>query len=102
VVNVQILPAPVERVLHGVPIRLMNRATNLTAQSSPATVDLTVRGTREGLSHLVAEDINAHVDVAGLGAGQYTLAVHADAMGDTGVTHIEPAMVQVQVSIVKN
>ena len=102
VVDVQIVPAPVERMVHGVPIRFMNRTTNLTAQSSPETVELAVRGSREGMSRLTAEDVSAYVDLAGLGVGQYMLAVHADAAGDSSVTRIAPAMVQVRVFGVKD
>ena len=37
-----------------------------------------------------ADDIAAFVDLAGLGAGEYSLTVHADASRDAGVTRIEP------------
>jgi len=44
-----------------------------------------------------AEDVTAYVDLAGLGAGDYELTVHADAASRAGVTHIEPATVQVRI-----
>ena len=38
-----------------------------------------------------ADDVVPFVDLAGLGAGEYTLAVHVDAVADAGVARVEPA-----------
>jgi len=89
-VTVQILPAPLERPLHGRPVHLRNLAPALEAQAVPSTVDLTVRGSREALARLEPDDVSAFVDVGGLGPGQYTLTVHAEASHDAGVSRIEP------------
>jgi hypothetical protein len=98
VVEVEIVPAPVERTIRNVPVHLRNLAPNLTAQSSPLTVDVRVRGSREGLSRVQVDDVSPYVDLAGLGAGPYTLFVHADAAREAGVTRIEPSMVQVRIA----
>jgi YbbR domain-containing protein len=97
-VTVNIVPAPLERALHDRPVHLRNLARGLTAQATPASVDLTVRGQRDALSRVDADDIVAFVDLAGLGAGQYTLTVHADSANDAGVTRVEPATVQVRIT----
>jgi YbbR domain-containing protein len=89
---------PADRTVQNVPVHLTNLAPNLTAQSSPSTVDVNVRGSGEELSRLKGDDISAYVDLAGLGAGPYTLPVRADATHETGVTGTEPAMVQVQIT----
>lgn len=102
VVDVQIVPAPFTRTVRDTPVRLLNLAPNLTAQSNPSTVELTVSGSRESLSRLAADGVSASVDLAGLGVGRYTLSIHADATGESGVTHVEPATVQVRVSSVKD
>ena len=102
VVDVQIVPAPLERTVRDVPIRMLNRAPNVTAESSPSAVAVTLRGSREDLNRLVAEEIHAYVDLTGLGAGQYTLPVHADPVGDAGVTRVEPAVIRVRVTSVKD
>jgi YbbR domain-containing protein len=96
-VSVQIVPAPLEHKLHGRPVHLRNLATNLTAEAAPATVDVTIRGSRDALSRVEADDIAAYVDLAGLGAGQYSLTVRADPSLEAGVTHVEPATVQVRI-----
>jgi YbbR domain-containing protein len=97
-VTVQIVPAPLERSLHGRPVHLRNVAPNLEAQAIPSAVDLTLRGSREALARVEADDMVAYVDLAGLGPGQYSLTVHADSSPEVGVTRIEPSSVQVRIS----
>jgi YbbR domain-containing protein len=98
VVTVQMQPAPAERVLHNRPVHLRNVSGNLIAQADPATVNVTLRGSREGLARIVADEVSAFVDVAGLGAGQYSLDVHVDVEQDAGVTKIDPTSVQVRIT----
>jgi YbbR domain-containing protein len=97
-VTVQIVPAPLERVLHSRPVHLRGLPSGLQAQAIPATVDVTVRGSREALSRVEADDIVAHIDIAGLGAGEYSLDVHADSPPDVGVIRMEPASVKVRIA----
>ena len=96
-VTVQIVPAPLERSLQGRPVHLRNVAPNLEAQAIPSAVGLTLRGSREALARVEADDIVAYVDLAGLGPGQYSLTVHADSSPEAGVTRIEPSSVQVRI-----
>jgi YbbR domain-containing protein len=97
-VTVQILPAPLERVLRNQPVHLRNLGPNLQAEAVPAAVDLTVRGNRETLGRVAADDLTAFIDLDGLGPGQYSLTVHADSSRDAGVTRVTPDSVQVRVS----
>jgi YbbR domain-containing protein len=97
-VTVQIVPAPLERSLQGRPVHLRNVAPNLEAQAVPSAVGVTLRGSREALARVEADDIVAYVDLAGLGPGQYSLTVHADSSPEAGVTRIEPSSVQVRIS----
>ncbi len=101
VVSVQIVPAPMERTLRNRPVHLRNLPPNLTAEAAPTAVDVTLRGSREILGRFDADEAVAYVDLAGLGAGQYQLTVHADASRDAGVTHIEPTTVQIRIAGVK-
>jgi YbbR domain-containing protein len=100
VVSVQIVPAPMERTLRNRPVHLRNLPPNLTAEAAPTAVDVTLRGSREVLNRFEPDEAVAYVDLAGLGAGQYQLTVHADAH-EAGVTHIEPTTVQVRIAGVK-
>ena len=101
-VQVQILPGPGERTLRNRPVHLRNLGSHLSAQATPVVVDVGLRGSREALSRLDADAVNAYVDVAGLGAGDYMLAVHADASDQAGVTHIDPATIKVRIASAKD
>ena len=98
VVTVQIVPAPLERTVRSRPIHLRGLTATLEAQATPAVVDVGLRASREALSRVEPDHVVAFIDVAGLGAGLYTLTVHADSPPDVGVTHIEPASVQVRIA----
>jgi YbbR domain-containing protein len=97
-VTVQILPAPLERTLRNQPIHLRHLGQNLQAEAVPPAVDLTLRGNRDTLNHLAADDLTAFIDLAGLGPGQYALTVHADSSRDAGVTRVAPESVQVKIT----
>jgi YbbR domain-containing protein len=79
------------------PVHLRNLAPNLDAQAIPATVDVSLRASRETLNHVDLDDIVAFVDLVGLGSGEYSLAVHAEASPEAGV-RIQPASVQVRIA----
>jgi YbbR domain-containing protein len=97
-VTVQILPAPLERTLRNEPVHLRNVGPNLQAQAVPSVVELTLRGNRDGLGRLGADDLTAFIDLAGLGPGQYSLTVHAESSSDAGVTRVTPESVQVRIT----
>jgi YbbR domain-containing protein len=98
IVTVQILPAPLERTLRNQPVHLRNLGPNLQAEAVPPAVDLTLRGNRDALGRVGADDLAAFIDLAGLGPGQYSLTVHADSSRDAGVTHVAPESVQVRIT----
>jgi YbbR domain-containing protein len=101
VVTVQIVPAPLERTLRNRALHLRNLPPHLTAQAAPTAVDVTLRGSRDALSRFEPDDVTAYVDVSGLGAGTYQLTVKTDGAREAGVTHIEPATVQVLITSAK-
>jgi YbbR domain-containing protein len=100
-VTVQIVPAPLERTLRSRPVHLRTLANNVVAEATPTIVDVTIRGSREALAHVDADDVVAYVDLAGLGAGDYTLTTHADVSRDAGVVRIEPSSVKVRITSAK-
>jgi hypothetical protein len=87
-----------ERVARSRPIHLRNISSGLTAQADPASVDVTVRGSREALERFDADEVSAFVDLGGLGAGTYQLTVHAEAARNAGVTRIDPAIVKIRIT----
>jgi YbbR domain-containing protein len=100
-VTVQILPAPLERTLRTRPVHLRDLAASLVGEAAPPVVDVTIRGSREALARVAADDVVAFVDLAGLGAGDYNLTAHADASEEAGVVRVEPSSVKVRITSVK-
>ena len=96
-VLVEILPAPVERDLAGVPVRWRNLGTGLRAQVLPTLTRVTVRGRRDALVDLRPGSIDAFVDLAGLGPGRYNLQVQTDPSQTYGVSSMNPAVVDVTI-----
>ncbi|HTI36207.1 MAG TPA: CdaR family protein [Vicinamibacterales bacterium] len=96
-VIVNVLPAPVEKQIDSVSVKPRNLGGRLQARISPAVVKVTLRGTRATLSALQDGVIQAFVDLAGLGAGQYNLRVQVDPAQDYGVTAIDPAVVSITI-----
>ncbi len=101
-VTVQIVPAPLERTVRDRPVHLRNLAVNLMATVIPSEVDVTLRGSREALARIQPDDATTFVDLAGLGAGEYTLTVHAESSRDAGVARIEPAVIAVRITDARN
>jgi YbbR domain-containing protein len=96
-ITVDILPAPVERELAGVPVRMRNLGQGLRASVQPTLTRVTVRGRREALNDLRAGAIDAFVDLAGLAPGRYNLRVQVDPSQTFGVSSIDPAVVDVTI-----
>jgi YbbR domain-containing protein len=84
--------------MHNRPVHLRNLGPGLSARAMPTVVDVTLRGHRDALNRVDADDVVAFVDLAGLGPGQYSLSVHADSSPDAGVTRVDPASVQVRIT----
>src|SRR4051812_11912410 len=77
-VDIDIMPAPRERDLAGVPVRYRNLRTGLSAEIKPVLTKVGVRGAREAIEGLRSGDIDAFVDLAGLAPGRYNLRVQVD------------------------
>ena len=97
-ISVEIVPGPVERTVRERPVRLMNLGANLVVRAVPSTVDVVVRGSRDGVNRVDGASVTASVDLAGLGAGSYTLPVRVETPPRAGVARILPATVQVSIT----
>lgn len=96
-ITVEILPAPIERQLTGVPVRWRNLGTGLRAQVKPTLTRVGVRGGRDALADMRADAVQAFVDLAGLGPGRYNLRVQVDPSQQFGVTGVDPSVVEVTI-----
>lgn len=96
-VVIEILPAPIERDVAGVPVRWRNLAQGLRARVVPVVVRVSVRGQRDVLARLRPDTIDAFVDLAGLGQGGYDLRVQIDPSEEVGVGDVTPSVVAVTI-----
>jgi len=96
-VVIEILPAPVEREVPGVPVRARNLAKGLRQTVVPAVVRVNVRGQRDVLGRVRPDTIDAFVDLAGLGPGVYNLHVQVDPSEEVGVGTVSPSAVSVTI-----
>jgi YbbR domain-containing protein len=94
-VVIEILPAPIEREVAGVPVRSRNLAQRLVQRVQPAVVRVSVRGQRDVLARIQPDNIDAFVDLAGLGPGSYSLRVQIDPSEEVGVGTVTPSVVTV-------
>ena len=97
-VIIDIWPAPIERDMAGVPVRSRNLAPGLVPRVVPEVVRVGVRGQREALTRLRPDNIDAFVDLAGLGPGRYSLRVQVDPSEEVGVGAVTPSVVTVILS----
>lgn len=97
IVTVAIVPAPETRMLSGVPVRLRNLATRLTARVVPATVTVRVRGVKAVVEKLRGASVVAYVDVNGISEGDYGLPVRLEQTKDVGVDQVDPTIVSIHV-----
>jgi YbbR domain-containing protein len=96
-VVIEILPAPVEREVSGVPVRFRNLAAGLAARITPSVARVGIRGQREALGRIRPDTIEAFVDLAGLGPGRYDLRVQVDPSEEVGVGAVSPSAVSVTI-----
>jgi YbbR domain-containing protein len=97
-ISVEIIPGPVERTVRERPVHLMNVGANLVVRAVPSAVDVVLRGSRDGVNRVDSASVTASVDLAGLGAGSYTLPVRVENPPRAGVARILPATVQVSIT----
>lgn len=96
-VEIEIVPAPIERTFGGVRVNARNAPGGAEALAVPAGVTVWVRGGREALASLDASQVIAYVDLAGLRPGRYNLPVRIDPSRVFGVSRVEPSVVEVTI-----
>ena len=96
-VTVAVLPAPVERVLQNVPVRLRSTAAGLSARAVPPVVQVRIRGLKESLAALEVDSVTTYVDLAGLGPGQYRLPVRIEPTKGFGVENTDPGIIAIEI-----
>ncbi|RPJ71853.1 MAG: YbbR-like domain-containing protein [Acidobacteria bacterium] len=95
-VVVDIVPTPVQRALLSVPVRIRNAGAGLETGVVPSVVTVLTRGPKTVIDPLRPDQVNAYVDLAGLGPGRYNLSVRVDTR-DFTVVRTDPATVRVNI-----
>ena len=93
VVTVDIVPAPLERTLPAVPVRVGE--SRRTVSVEPEAVRVDVLGPRDRVQALDDTAVEAFVELAGLQPGRYNLPVTVESSSAVGVTRIDPSRVTV-------
>lgn len=95
-VTVEIMPAPVELVLEGVPVQLRNVRKGLRGTARPAAVAVRVRGPSPLVMALKPAALHAFADLSGLGRGRYNLPVRIEPVSDLAILDIDPTEIDVR------
>jgi YbbR domain-containing protein len=96
-VQVTVVPAPIERRVEQIPLRMHDALPGVTPSVTPTVVDVQLRGTEADLDRWDTEAVHPYVDLEGLGPGRYSLPVKYDAKPDIEVLSVEPSQVQVRI-----
>ncbi len=92
-VTVDIVPAPLERTLPAVPVRVGESRRIVSVEPEAVRVD--VLGPRDLVQVLDETAVEAFVELAGLQPGRYNLPVTVESSPAVGVTRIDPSRVTV-------
>ena len=96
-VTVQIVRAPVERTLEGVPVAVRGLAAGRRATLKPVQVTATVRGSSEAVAALTAGSLELYADLSGLTPGRYNLPVRYQSSREVTITRVEPLNLDVTI-----
>jgi YbbR domain-containing protein len=94
--------SPIESsvTLAGEKVEIINLGAGLSAQVSPATVDVIVSGPLPLLDTLTRQDVRVTVDLTGLGVGTHQVIAKVDVLtADVVVESILPNTIEVVISI---
>lgn len=94
-VVVEIEPAPVDRTVADVPVRLRNLRPGLSATATPEAVAVRVQGPRAQVAELAVAAVGAFVELSGLGRGRFTLPVGTESPQGIRVIGADPELVEV-------
>jgi YbbR domain-containing protein len=96
-VTVDIVQAPIERMVRGVRVAVRNGPQRGDVRVIPDTVSVVVRGRRDTVAAMTPAEIRVFVDLSNLREGRYTLPVRGEASGSVGIVRTEPSAVQVRI-----
>jgi len=96
-VLIRIIPTPVQRTYADRRIRFRGLADTRQAEATPASVAVTLSGSRAGLDGLDPASIMPYVDLTDLAQGEHDRPVSLDLPPEYALVGIEPAIVPVRI-----
>ncbi len=94
-VTIEIAPAPVDRAIGSVTVRVRGLAPRRRTTLRPETVTAYLRGAEPAISKITPQSLELYADVSGLGPGRYNLPVRSQPNNDFTITRIEPATLDI-------
>jgi YbbR domain-containing protein len=96
-VTIEIAPAPVERTLDQVPVKLRGLAAGRRATLTPGQVRATVKGETAVVAGLTDASLDVYADLTGLNRGRYNLPVRYQSSRNVTILRVEPANLDVTI-----
>ncbi len=97
-VLIQVETAPVSKQFHEITVDKQNQQAGTKVTLNPGKISLMVRGSKEEIAKLKAEDIKALVDLAGLAPGTHQLEVKVDISSNLQVLKVDPSKIEATIS----
>jgi len=97
-ITIQIVAGSAARVLTNVPVGVKNLGHGLGGRVIPGTVTLSLRGTEQGVKSASRDNLDVHVDAAGLGAGDHQVEVRTGPLQGFTVESVAPATLRLRVT----
>jgi YbbR domain-containing protein len=95
VVTVEVVPAPTERTVSGVPVVVRGSVRGLRTRVIPSEVAVRVRGPGPTVRELKPHQVPVFVDATGRRPGTYNLSVQTEPGGLASIVSIQPETVRV-------
>jgi YbbR domain-containing protein len=97
-VTVQIVAGSSTRTLANVPVDVRNLDNGLRGRLTPATVEVTVRGTADAVNALTGAGLEASVDASSLGPGAHPVGVRIKPGQGLSIESIRPSTLRLRVA----
>jgi YbbR domain-containing protein len=97
-VVVQIVPGASTTTLTRIPVEIRNLASGVRGRVLPATVSVTLRGTKQGIRDLTSEGIDASIDAAGLAPGDHQTEIRVRTGQGFSVDQVSPEVVRLRIT----
>lgn len=96
-VNVQIVAGTSTRTLAAAPVAIRNLDNGLRGRIAPATVSVSVRGTKRGVAAMTPDALDAYVDATALAPGTHELPVQVPVTVGINIQSISPRTVRLRI-----